>query len=232
MTHEVYLKHTQSLIIGIRGPKYWGELHEFNFAGIMYWPEKGAANANEDNNKGTRIGDLVWTIYKQELAIANGINMTNVTDINIRSDFPILLELDYTQISQKTIDEIGPVANQNIIILNTFFISAAWRNKGIGVEVMKEFIRQMKTTCGYIIITRNEPAQFSEFNAPGSKYAKPAVELERLEKDEEMAQYKLNAFWQRCGFKQFKDHENVFICIVDKAMPNHGQMAHAANQLT
>jgi hypothetical protein len=78
----------------------------------------------------------------------------------------------------------------------------------------------MKGKCGYIIILRNEPIQFGKESDPDYEYAKPKTELEDLEKDPEKAQYKLNAFWQRCGFNMFKDYDNVFICNVDQAVPD------------
>ncbi|MCS3800865.1 GNAT family N-acetyltransferase [Niastella sp. OAS944] len=219
MAHEVYLKHTQTFIIGISGPRYWGELHEHNFTDIMYCPEKEEA----DQNEGTKIGNLAWIIYKQELAIANGINMTHVPDIYLQFDFPILLELDYAHITRETIKQIGAASNSNIVILIDFFISSAWRNKGIGKEVLINFIEQMKGKCGYIIILRNEPMQFGRLSDPDYEYAKPVTELDSLEKDPEKAQYKLNAFWQRCGFKLFKDYDNVFICNVEQAVPDYSK---------
>lgn len=52
--------------------------------------------------------------------------------------------------------------------------------------------------------------------------------LDGLEKDPEKAQWKLNAFWQRCGFKQFKNYDNVFICNVDKVMSEFFQLKASA----
>jgi hypothetical protein len=39
-----------------------------------------------------------------------------------------------------------------------------------------------------------------------------------LEKDPEKAQWKLNAFFQRCGFRLFKNYDNVFVCNVDQVV--------------
>lgn len=71
----------------------------------------------------------------------------------------------------------------------------------------------MKGKCGYIVFAHNEPAQLN----PKSMYPRMGIELYNLEKDPEKAQWKLNAFWQRCGFKQFKNYDNVFICNVEQA---------------
>jgi hypothetical protein len=88
MTHEVYLKHTHKFNIGICLPGYWGHLHEHNLADIMYCPEIRDTNANDDKKEAIKIGNIGWIIYKQELAIANGINMTQVPDLYIRSGRP------------------------------------------------------------------------------------------------------------------------------------------------
>jgi hypothetical protein len=127
--------------------------------------------------------------------------------------------LDYTNISQETIDEIGAASNPNIVILFHFGISAGWRNKRLGEEVLKGFIEQMLGKCGYIVIVHNEPAQFGQNGDKGGIYALHGVTLDNLEKDPEKAQRKLNAFWQRCGFKPFKNYDNVFICNVEQTVP-------------
>lgn len=77
----------------------------------------------------------------------------------------------------------------------------------------------MKGKCGYILIEDNIPAQFDDNNNFNSVYETMGVDLDNLEKDREKAQYKLNAFWQRCGFKLFKNYDNVFICNVEWAVP-------------
>jgi GNAT superfamily N-acetyltransferase len=216
MTYEVYLKDKTSSVPGFR--EYWGDLHEHSLADIMYCIKKDEVNEKNDEDEGTKIGNIAWVTYKQALAMEKGINMTNVTNLLIQRNFEALLELDYAHISQETIDEIGAASHPNIVMLSRFFISAAWRNKGIGKEILKRFIEQMKGQYGYIVILHNEPAQFGILNDPDSQYAEPAVEFDRLEKDPEKAQYKLNAFWQRCGFHQFKNYENIFICNVDQAV--------------
>jgi hypothetical protein len=83
---------------------------------------------------------------------------------------------------------------------------------------MKGFIEQMIGKCGYIVIMHNEPAQCVTHNKADSLYTRNDIELHSLEKDSEKAQWKLNAFWQRCGYRHFKNYENVFICNVDRAV--------------
>ena len=222
MEYGMYLKYDCAMNIGIHG--HWGELYEHSWADIMYWTEK-----EEDKDDDLKIGIFSWVTFNQALAKVYGITMS---DIIIPGNRQPLEELDYPNITQETIDEIGAASNPNIVMPIHFGIEAAYRNKRLGEEVVKGFIEQMKGKCGYIIITTNTPAQFGQLSGPDSLYSKQGIELESLEKDPEKAQWKLNAFWQRCGFKQFKNYDNVFICNVDQAVPYPDEVAHTASQLT
>lgn len=226
MEYGMYLKYESAIDIGLHG--YWGELVEHTWADIMYWTNK---DDDDDENKeeDIRIGFMKWATYNQALARVYGVNMSDILYLANRKP---LLELDYNNITQETIDILGPALNPNIVMLYGIGISAAWRNKRLGEEVVKGFIEKMKGKCGYIIITANTPAQFGKHGGPDSSYSKQGIELESLEKDHEKAQWKLNAFWQRCGFKQFKNYDNVFICNVDKAVPYPDEVAHTASQVT
>ncbi|MCS3800105.1 hypothetical protein [Niastella sp. OAS944] len=47
-------------------------------------------------------------------------------------------------------------------------------------------------------------------------------EMEGVEQDPGKEQLKLNAFFQRCGFRLFKNYDNVFICNTEQAVPMRG----------
>jgi hypothetical protein len=226
MEYGMYLKYDCAMNIGING--HWGELYEYSWADIMYWTDK-EEDDEENEDEDLKIGLFVWVTFNQALAKVHGVTMN---DIIIPGNRKPLMELDYPNITQETIDEIGAASNPNIVMPIHFGIKAAWRNKRLGEEVVKGFIEQMKGKCGYIIITTNTPAQFGQNSGPDSLYAKQGVELESLEKDPEKAQWKLNAFWQRCGFKQFKNYDNVFICNVDQAVPDYSKVVRTESQLT
>ena len=210
--YELYLKYDVTMPIGVKG--YWGDLCPHTFADIMYWTGETDDDINDEEDEGSKIGTITWATYNQSLAMVHGIDMTDVPFLSMQAHSQALFDLDYTNISQETIDEIGAASNFNIVLLIHFGISADFRNKGLGEEVLKGFIEQMKGMCGYIVIAHNEPAQLD----PNSLYPRMGIELDSLEKDPEKAQWKLNAFWQRCGFKQFKNYDNVFICNVDKVV--------------
>jgi hypothetical protein len=79
-------------------------------------------------------------------------------------------------------------------------------------------MKQMKGQYGYMIIIKPEPAQFSEHCK--EVYSRWGVEMDGLEKDPEKAQWELNAFFQRCGFRLFKNYNDVFVCNIEQAVPN------------
>lgn len=215
MEYGLYLKYDSAIDISINS--HSGNLLEFSWADIIHWTEK----EDDDETEDTKIGIFVWATYNQALAKVRGVNMN---DLLLPGGRWPLMELDYTRIGQETIDEIGPASNPNIVILIHFGISAAWRNKKLGEKVVKGFIEHMKGKCGYIVINNNVPAQCGNLSDPDSLYAIQGIELDSLEKDPEKAQWKLNAFWQRCGFRQFKNYDNVFICNVDQAVPDHSKV--------
>lgn len=229
MNYNLCLKYDGSLNLNLKNLP--GEYFETYFADIFYTTEeeeKAAAAADYDY-EGTKIGFVQFLNYNQALAIANGINMSQVKFLALQRGFKALKELDYTHITGETIDEIGEAANPNIMVIVRFGISAAWRNKGIGENALKGIIRQMKGKYGYIVILYGTPAQCEDKADYASIYENQCVELTGLEKDPEQAQYKLNAFFQRCGFRPFKDFDNVFICNVDQAVPDRMMVKNAGN---
>lgn len=185
-------------------------------ASIIYETNEVVENPVGNSPGRRRIGFIELFEYNQVLAMTYGVNINQVVKIADRSDSKPIRELDYSLISQETIDEIGLATNPNILVLEDFGISSAWRNKGIGEQVLKNLIKQMKGKYGYMIITEPKPAQFLSVQA-SLTYSSKNVSLKELEKDPEKSQLKLNVFFQRCGFRLFKDYPNVFICNIDEA---------------
>lgn len=218
MEYELFLKYNESMSIGLHG--HWGDLCKHTWADIMYWSGETDEEINDEENEGTKIGHMTWLTYNQTLARVHNVNMDHVGIFKmLQGNRKVWPDLDYANISQETIEEIGETSNPNIVILIHFGISADWRKKRLGEEVLKGFIEQMLGKCGYIVIAHNEPSQFGQDGDKDGVYALHGISLNDLEKDPEKAQWKLNAFWQRCGFKQFKNHENIFICNVEQTVP-------------
>lgn len=211
MNYDLYLKADGRLKFNIIKDRK-GDYFSFHFAKIFY--------STEDGDKGSKIGFIQLLFYNQASAMANGISMSDVRYIAFQIGFKALKELDYTHITAETINEIGEATNPNLMIISRFGISADYRNKGLGEQLLKGFVRQMKGKCGYVVILYGTPAQCVDREENSSIYENRGVELAGLEKDPEKAQFKLNAFFQRCGFKLFKDFDNVFICNVDQAVPD------------
>ena len=227
MDYNLYLKYDADLDLNINDES--SEVCDNVFAFIMHETDEAVNNAENNKPERTKIGFVSWLNYNQVLARAYGVNMAQLPFITLRSNSKALMELEHTLISQETIDEIGAASNPNIMVLLHFGISAAWRNKGIGELVLKGIIKQMKGKCGYIVILKSEPVQCTKHTGPDSLYEIQGVQLAGLEKDPEKAQWKLNAFFQRCGFRLFKNYDNVFVCNVDQSVPERIMVKHPAN---
>jgi GNAT superfamily N-acetyltransferase len=210
MNYDLYLKEDGRLKFNLVKDRK-GDYFSFHFADIFY--------TTDDDGESTKIGFIQLLYYNQASAMANGKSMYDVRYIAFQLGFKALKELDYNHITAETIDEIGKATNPNILVISRFGISAKYRNKGIGEQLLKGMVRQMKGKCGYVVILYGTPAQCVD-EENNSIYENRGVELAGLEKDPEKAQYKLNAFFQRCGFKLFKNFDNVFICNVDQALTN------------
>jgi hypothetical protein len=228
MDYNLYLKCNTEVDLNINNDDL-GALCNNIFASIMHETEEAVNNAEDDAPEQTKIGFVSLLHYNQALAMAYGVNMTQNPFLTMRINSNALMELDYTRISPEIIDEIGAATNPNIMVLHHFGISAAYRNKGIAEQALKGIIKQMKGNCGYIIILNTEPVQCTKHTGPDSLYEIQGVELAGLEKDPEKAQWKLNAFFQRCGFRLFKNYDNVFICNVDQVVvPGYKTVKHSA----
>jgi GNAT superfamily N-acetyltransferase len=230
MEYELYLKYDGDLDLNIND--YSGGIWETTFASIMYDSGNDIDESEEDEIEGTRIGFIHLLHINQVLAKTYGVNMAHQPFITLRKNSQALVELDHNLISQETIDEIGAASNPNIIVIIHFGISAAWRNKGLGEQVLKGIIKQMKGKYGYFMILNGIPEQLDKHTGPDSLYEIQGVELAGLEKDPEKAQFKLSSFFQRCGFRPFKNYDNVFVCNVDQAVPERIKAKHPENRFS
>lgn len=228
MEYEVYLKYRGELDLNLSD--YSGGICEHIFADIMYDTDE-IPEDEDDDYEGTKIGFMSWVECNQVLAKTYGIGMAEIPYLSLRLNSQALLELDYSNIDQETIDEVGATVNPNILLLVHFGITAAWRNKGIGEQILKGIMKQMKGKYGYMVVLNCVPEQLGEYSGPKSMYEKQGVELAGLEKDAEKAQWKLNAFFQRCGFRLFKNYENVFVCNIEQAVPEHIEAKRLADRL-
>jgi GNAT superfamily N-acetyltransferase len=215
MNYNLYLKYTNEQDLNINDDMLCDGIS----ADILYEPEV-LVKKDGYNPERITIGHLSMIYYNKALAMAYGVDMRALMLPWLPINLEVILEFNDKRIPKETEEEIGAATNPNILILDHFFISADWRNKGIGEQVMKGLIKQMKSKCGYIIIPNSVPQQHADYKAYGSLYMKMGVDLESLkslEIDRTKAQLQLNAFWQRCGFRQFKNYYNVFICNVERA---------------
>lgn len=209
MNYNLSLKYTDEHDLNINDDRF---CHGMS-ADILYEPEE-AVNDSEL----ITIGHLCMLYYNKALAMEYGVDIGMLVVPWLPMNLEVLQELNDKQIPKEIEEEIGAATNPNILILDHFGISPAWRNKGIGEQVIKGLINQMKGKCGYILVPYSVPQQHADHTSYGSFYMKTGVDQESmkdLEKDRAKAQLQLNAFWQRCGFRKFKNSRHVFICNVE-----------------
>jgi GNAT superfamily N-acetyltransferase len=215
MHYNLSLKYTDEHDLNINDDRF---CHGMS-ADILYELDE-AVNDGKDPEPVT-IGHVCMLYYNKALAMEYGVDIGMLVVPWLPMNLEALQELNDTQIPKEIEEEIGAVTNPNILILDHFGISPTWRNKGIGEQVIKGLINQMKGKCGYILIPYSVPQQHADHTSCGSFYKIKGVDPESmkgLEKDRAKAQLQLNAFWQRCGFRQFLNSHTVFICNVEKAV--------------
>src|SRR5215213_3267346 len=101
MEYDLFLKYKTELSLNIND-KYIGALHDHIFSDIMYEPEEAVADEEDDDDNGTKIGFFSWLQYNQVLAIAYGVNMTQIPFLKFLINSKALMELDHTRISKET----------------------------------------------------------------------------------------------------------------------------------
>src|SRR5690349_10692611 len=113
MDYNLYLKFNGTFDLNIND--YLGGVCDTTFADIMYETDEDTEAAEDDFYEGMKIGFVTLVEYNQALAKEYGINMNQIPYITLRKNSKALMELDYSRISQETIDEIGAVTNPNIL---------------------------------------------------------------------------------------------------------------------
>jgi len=205
MGDELYL--SQGEIIGLNNYDCKEPICAYMFGSIYYGPVECGDNNGTIDMQAPQAGFIHSIYFNQALAMEYEASF-------ISGCCNALKIFDYTAISQETIREIGPVSNPNFMLIERFGIAAYWRKKGLGVQILKGIIRQMKGKCGYIVILDPKPV------LPGDdmedSYERYGVDLTGLERNPVTAQQKLNAFFRRCGFRTLKKYGNVFVCNVDQ----------------
>ena len=213
MNHEFCLRSK-----GFDISRYLGQSFDHMEAGIIYVNKDDEENIKDKDYEGTKIGFLIWMNFNMALVMRDKDTKFNISYHRMPTKSNALIDLGYDHFGQETIAETGAYPTPDLMVLTHFGISTAWRKKGIGERVLKNLIKLMEGKYKYLVILDSEPLQICEDAYTHRTYEKYNVGLAGLEKDPEKAQWKLNAFCQRCGFRLFKNYENVFICNVEQAV--------------
>jgi len=102
------------------------------------------------------------------------------------------------EFTEKVVEHYGG----DLLLLKVCFIreikiKPKFRGYQIGAKAIKDIIFHFGSSCGLVMLEAY-PLQFETLE---SRIENHAFELEKLEKDEEMATYKLLAYYQRIGFE-------------------------------
>jgi GNAT superfamily N-acetyltransferase len=91
----------------------------------------------------------------------------------------------------------GDIPLYNICFIQNLQILPHYRGCGIGVKAIKDLVFHYGSGCGLFVI---QPFPM-QFETPGIRSENKALELARFADDEELAVYKLMAYFQRLGFE-------------------------------
>src|SRR6266508_5729190 len=95
MDYNLYLKYNAELDLNIND-YYLGSLLDDVFADIMYEPDDDVDDEEDDDvtnyPEGTKIGFVKWLHYNQALAMAYGVNMTEIPLLTFQYNSDALIE--------------------------------------------------------------------------------------------------------------------------------------------
>jgi len=171
-------------------------------ADVFYYP------SNSDFTDGTFIGQVSaalmnYYLYEKGYSIYEGMDKyADTLGLGLE-----LIDEDGLQ-SEESINLIGEVENQNILIIRELILQPEYRGKGIGKKVMKMVENSFIGKCG-VIALKSFPLQhckrFKEDHDETWKY-----QLNALETDINKAQSKLDEFYLECGYIRISYTDNSF----------------------
>lgn len=94
----------------------------------------------------------------------------------------------------------GDLLQLKVCFIRNIKIKPKFRGYQIGAKAIKDIIFHFGSSCGLVML---EPYPL-QFETPESVRENHAFELEKLEQDEEMATYKLLAYYQKMGFESIE----------------------------
>lgn len=117
-----------------------------------------------------------------------------------------VIDLDFRAFDEKIMDHYQQVVvGSNVCLIEKIQILPQYRGFRIGAKAIKDLLFHYGSACGLIML---EPYPL-QFESPVNVRENQALELEKLEQDEEKATLQLMAYYQKLGFEAIEGIENL-----------------------
>lgn len=155
-----------------------------------------------------KVGRLLFNIVLVNQATEHDYYLYDIFDsfqetMHFAEEF---IDFDTSDFKQNILDEAeDDIFLENICLITELELLPGFRGKNIGSKIIKDLYNRFSEGVGLFVI-KSVPFQSSMVTKIKSGYYEDdefskAMKYEDLEFDEEIAQYKLNAFFQKLGFR-------------------------------
>lgn len=154
-----------------------------------------------------KIGQMVFDIVLLNHFLENGLMLKDICQAN--SELCEFSKLYFDFETEEFNDRFNHITNNSIMlgdfcIIKEFKLLPGFRGKGIGPKILKDLYLRFSSSIDLIVI-KSTPFQLKKKHYNDIQHSDEeflqAMTFDDLEFDEETAQLKLNAFFQRLGFK-------------------------------
>jgi GNAT superfamily N-acetyltransferase len=108
------------------------------------------------------------------------------------------------------------IANQDIAILTTLEILPEYRGRGLGKMVVRDIFRRFRNSVGLFMV---EVYPLQHAYHIGDESWKKEMEYSKMEKDFEISDLKIKAFYKSLGFRYHENFPHLMFCDPSDLVP-------------
>ncbi|MDD4747336.1 MAG: GNAT family N-acetyltransferase [Salinivirgaceae bacterium] len=108
------------------------------------------------------------------------------------------------------------ISNDDIAVLTSFELLPEYRKMGLGRALIKDIYTRFQSSCDLIVL-KVFPLQYNRRIA--DQEWQKEMEYDKLEKDFEMSEYKLKAFYKSVGFTYLEQHPDLMFLFTSQMNP-------------